>query len=165
MPIHARRTRTRCALLVCTLAAVGLVAGLVGAVPAAASTTAGAVTTFVPPAGTGFPFGITNGPGGIYFAHGATIDRIGGGRITEFPVPDPAAAHLGWLARDGSSPDIWFADRGTGSIGTMDAAGHVVEHLIPAGATARRYRTRSCSSDISSTSPTSSTTGSAGSIE
>ena len=57
----------------------------------------------MPPAGTDGAFGVTAGPGGTYFAHGATIDRIVHARITEFALPDPATADAGWLTWPGGS--------------------------------------------------------------
>ncbi|MEP7180099.1 MAG: virginiamycin B lyase, partial [Pseudonocardiales bacterium] len=61
------------------------------------------MTVFKPPPGTDGPFGVTAGPGGTWFSHGATIDRIRRGRITEFAVPDPASADTGWLTWDGGA--------------------------------------------------------------
>jgi virginiamycin B lyase len=100
-------------------------------VPAAAAPSP--VAVFVPPAGTDGAFGVTAGPGGTYFAHGATIDRVAHGHITEFALPDPATADAGWLTWPGGD-HIWFADRGTGRVGTMTASGEAHEYQLPPGA-------------------------------
>lgn len=133
-PTGARRRR-RAVASVIAAGAVALVGGVIGpaSVAVAADAPRSDVTVYTPPAGTDGPFGVTPGPGGTYFAHGATIDRIDGrGTVTEFPVPDPATADVGWLttARDGT---IWFADRGTGRLGTLDCHGQVREFQLPAG--------------------------------
>lgn len=124
------------ALLKGSLAIVALSSFTLGAGPAsAASPTSGphpAVTVIVPPAGTDGAFGVTAGPGGTYFAHGATIDRIAHGVITELALPDPATADAGWLYWPGGA-QVWFADRGNGRVGTITAAGVVHEYQLPSG--------------------------------
>ena len=118
------------------LAVAGSIA-LTPALPASAAPVSNqahpAVTVYVPPAGTDGAFGVTDGPGGTYFAHGATIDRIAHGRITEFALPDPSAADAGWLTWPGGA-HVWFADRGTGRVGTITADGVVREYQLPGGA-------------------------------
>lgn len=123
--------------IIALAAAVAVAAGgLVGA-PAASATangcSVGPVTTYAPPAGTDGPFGITQGPGGTWYAHGATIDRILDGVITQYAVPDPGSADIGWLTWDTASGLVWFADRGTGRLGTIDIRGRVHEFQIPDG--------------------------------
>ncbi len=122
------------ALAVATLAfASPATAGAAAPHPTVTAVPRSAVTAISPPAGADGPFGVTSGPGGTYFAHGATIDRIDShGTIAEFAVPDPEAADVGWLtaARDGT---IWFADRGTGRLGTLNRRGHVREYQLPSG--------------------------------
>ncbi len=93
----------------------------------------GAVTSYIPPAGTDGAFGVTQGPGGTWYAHGATINRIVAGKTTEYPVPDPDTADAGWLTRDSAGGQVWFADRGTGRLGTVDVVGRVHEYQIPDG--------------------------------
>lgn len=125
-PVRPHVTGIVSALLVAGLA----VTTFSGAAAAAAPSP---VEVFVPPAGTDGAFGVTAGPGGTYFAHGATIDRIVHARITEFALPDPATADAGWLTWPGGR-QIWFADRGNGRVGTMTASGSVHEYQLPAGA-------------------------------
>lgn len=117
-------------VLTAGLAAAGLTLATLTTVPAMAAPSP--VQVFVPPAGTDGAFGVTTGPGGTYFAHGATIDRVADGRITEFALPDPAAADAGWLTWPGGQY-LWFADRGTGRVGTITASGAVHEYQLPAG--------------------------------
>src|SRR6478752_7436866 len=56
------------------------------------------VTEFVPPAGVDTAFGISAGPGGVWFSHGGTLDRVTAAGIQEFPIPDAATASAGTLA-------------------------------------------------------------------
>lgn len=108
------------------------------ALPATAAQTpashcgAGTVTTYVPPAGDGFPFGVVANAGGTWFAHGSTIDRIQGGRIVQYPIPGVTDAGAGWLTDDHHGL-IWFTERGTGRLGSIDGAGHIRQYTIPDG--------------------------------
>lgn len=126
-----------CRSLITTTAAV-LAAALLTSVSATASAEtvpacrSGAVTTYLPPAGTDDPFGIVVEDGLTWFAHGATIDTVHAGTITEHAVPDADRADVGWLTT-GPRGTVWFADRGTGRLGTIDTAGTVHEIQIPDG--------------------------------
>ena len=91
------------------------------------------VTTAIPPAGVDTAFGITQGPGGTWYAHGGTINRISAGKLDQFPIPDAATASAGWLSWDGTSRSLWFSDRANGRIGTIDAVGKVKEYKVPDG--------------------------------
>ncbi len=88
------------------------------------------VTVVDPPVGTSGAFGITDGPGGIWFSHGDTVDRIEHRRIEEFEVPDGATANSGTLAWRPGGP-VWFADRGNSRIGSIDRRGRVRTFDIP----------------------------------
>ena len=92
---------------------------------------ANGIVSYTPAPGTDGAFGITQGPGGTWYAHGDTINRIDNDRREEFPLPGDADA--GWLTWDGSSSYIWFADRGTGRLGTLNGRGAVHEFQIPDG--------------------------------
>jgi streptogramin lyase len=111
------------------LAATG--AGNASAGPAARPCQA--VRTFVPPAATDDPFGITNGRGGIWIATGDTIDRLHNGSFHAFTLDDPSTADAGWLAWDHKSPYIWFSDGGNSRIGTLSDRGVIKDYDIPAG--------------------------------
>lgn len=50
------------------------------------------VRTFVPPAATDKPFGITAGKGGMWIATGDTIDRLHEGSFHAFTLDDPTTA-------------------------------------------------------------------------
>src|ERR1700710_1057751 len=77
------------------------------------------VTTAVPPKGVDTAFGITQGPGGTWYGHGGTINRLhDDGTLDEFPIPDAATASAGWLTWDDASSAMWFSDRTNGQIGT-----------------------------------------------
>jgi virginiamycin B lyase len=135
--VRRRAAATSAALL--AAAAVGLTltdvaaAAAVAAVAGVATCTSPAVQTFTPPAGTDNPFGISAGPDGTtWFAHGSSIDKIDDGVLTEYPVPDPSAADLGWVAWNGG-PVVWFADRGTGRLGVVNETGSMHEYPIPDG--------------------------------
>ena len=92
------------------------------------------ITTSIPAAGVDTAFGITQGPGGTWYAHGGTINRINkDGTIDEFPLPDADTASAGWLTRDRKTSLIWFSDRSNGRIGTIDAEGSVEEYQIKDG--------------------------------
>jgi virginiamycin B lyase len=110
-------------------------AGADDTTPAAApSCTVDEVTTHIPPAGVDTAFGITQGPGGTWYAHGGTINRLSdNGTLDEFPIPDAATASAGWLTWDGTSSSVWFSDRTNGQIGTIDDAGSVQEFKIEDG--------------------------------
>src|SRR6478735_3136106 len=59
----------------------------------------GCVTVIDPPPTTSFgAFGISDGPGGVWFSHGTTVDRVVGQHIVQYPVPDTATARIGTLA-------------------------------------------------------------------
>jgi streptogramin lyase len=113
-------------------------AAILGVIPLSSASAAscgcqvGAVISYPPPASTDAPFGVTEGPGGEWYAHGNTIDRIRHGQLERFAIPD-AAADAGWLVWDHHSRYVWFADRGTGRLGTVDAHDNVHEFQIPAG--------------------------------
>jgi virginiamycin B lyase len=106
-------------------------AAAAGALAAAGGCDAHAVTSYPPPSGTDGPFGVTQGPGGTWYAEGATVNRIGR-RLTRVPVPDAERADLGWLSWDGGHL-VWFADRGTGRLGSVDPHGGVREWQLPDG--------------------------------
>jgi streptogramin lyase len=93
-----------------------------------------AVKTIIPPRASDFPFGITPGRGGIYIATGNKIDRLHLGAIRQFPLDHPSSADAGWLAWDGHSSKIWFADRGHARIGTLSRTGRMRYYDIPTGA-------------------------------
>jgi virginiamycin B lyase len=91
----------------------------------------GGVSSYPPPAATDNPFGVTAGPGGTWYSAGDRIVRIGAnGSVDQFSLPDPDAANAGWLTWPGGDV-VWFADRGTGRLGTVDGHGHVVEYQVP----------------------------------
>jgi len=91
------------------------------------------ITTAIPTAGVDTAFGVTQGPGGTWYAHGGTINRISGGKLDQFPIPDGTTASAGWLTWDGTSPSLWFSDRANGRIGTIDGAGKVTEFKVADG--------------------------------
>jgi virginiamycin B lyase len=91
------------------------------------------ITTYTPPPGIDTAFGITQGPGGTWYAHGGTINRIDNGQLDQFPIPDAATASAGWLTWDRSTDHLWFSDRANGRIGTIDGKGTVREYQIPDG--------------------------------
>lgn len=88
------------------------------------------VIVHVPPSGPTTAFGVTDGPRGLWFSHGGSIDRIRHGVITEYPLPDAATSNAGWLTWDGGR-FVWFADRAHGRLGTIDADGNVREWQVP----------------------------------
>ncbi len=123
---------------VALVSSVALASALGVAAPAeagAASCPANSVATFVPPASTDDPFGVTAGPDhATYVAHGAVIDKIKDGHITALAVPHASTADLGWIAwRGGRASRVWFADRDAngGRLGTMSASGTVSEVDVP----------------------------------
>src|SRR5581483_10459506 len=89
------------------------------------------VTSYpVTPTSSG-PFGVTAGPGGTWYSNGGLIVRIrADGRQDEFPVPDADRASVGWLSWSGG-PQVWFSDRDTGRLGTIDRRGRIVEYQVP----------------------------------
>ncbi len=93
----------------------------------------GAVTSYqVPPNQDAGPFGVSAGPGGTWYADGAVLSRVDyTGSQTFFSIPEASA--LGWLTWDGHSSSLWFADRSTGRIGTINGRGTVHEFQIPDG--------------------------------
>jgi virginiamycin B lyase len=126
----------RKALRMIVAAVAGAVLATVGVGASAVAETGGwpanAVTTYTPPAGNGgTAFGITQGPGGAWYAHGATVNRINTDRLDQFPIP--GGRLLGWLAWDGTGSVVWFADRLTGRLGTVAGTGTVHEYQIPDG--------------------------------
>jgi virginiamycin B lyase len=110
-----------------------LAATFAAAAPAAASCVCanGGIHTYQPPAATDGPFGITAGPGGTWYAEGDRLVRVRtDGGVDQFPLPDPTLADAGWLTWPGGNK-VWFSDRGTGRLGTVDSHGHVVEYQVP----------------------------------
>ena len=97
---------------------------------------AACVVPYAPPADTGgLPFGVTDGPGGVWYSDGDTINRISHVRTTSFTVPstDPTVnPDIGWLTWDGRD-QIWFAARGTGAIGTISGSGAIRTIQVPDG--------------------------------
>jgi virginiamycin B lyase len=124
---------------------VGALTAVTFGVTISASTSAGAassdscsrppvVTSYPPPPATDGPFGITQGPGGTWYAEGNLIVRIRpNGQQDVFPLPNQATADAGWLTWGGGS-QVWFADRGADMLGTIDAAGRVREWRLPGDA-------------------------------
>ena len=88
------------------------------------------VTVIHPPAGTAGAFGISDGPGGVWFSHGGTLDRVTHRGIEEFPVPDTATANTGTLAFTPGGP-LWFADRANSRIGSIDRNGTIRTYDVP----------------------------------
>ena len=86
------------------------------------------VTVTDPPPGTSGAFGISDGPGGVWFSHGGTIDRVTNRGIEEFEVPDPGA-NTGTLAYRPGGP-VWFADRANGRIGSVDRHGRITTYDV-----------------------------------
>src|SRR5579862_9872275 len=81
-------------------------------------------TAFVPPIAA-TPFGITSGPlGSVWFSLGNSIARIDQrDQITTYPLPDPNEQDVGWMTTHRGS--VWFAERDTGKIGRITAAGRI----------------------------------------
>jgi virginiamycin B lyase len=77
------------------------------------------------------PFGIAKGlDNDVWFGDQNTIDTITrDGTFTTYPVPSAGAA-VGWVER-GTDGNMWFTERGTGKIGSIDAAGRITEYAIP----------------------------------
>src|SRR5215472_1916587 len=77
------------------------------------------------------PFGIAKGfDDHVWFGDQNTIDTITrDGTFTTYTVPSAGAA-VGWVAR-GTDGNMWFTERGTGKIGSIDAAGRITEYTIP----------------------------------
>jgi virginiamycin B lyase len=123
---HARRLAIAAALAAAT--AAGLATATTSAAAASACANGG-ITSYSPPPSTDKPFGITAGPGGTWYSEGNRIVRVqANGRIDQFLLPD--AADAGWLTWPGGDV-VWFSDRGTGRLGTVDGSGHVVEYQVP----------------------------------
>lgn len=121
----------KAAIILAAIASFTAASGAATAADAASVCANAGVTSYQPPAATDTPFGITAGPGGTWYSEGDRIVRIqDDGRIDQFPLPDPSAADAGWLTWPGGS-DIWFSDRGTGRLGTINGRGHVVEYQVP----------------------------------
>jgi len=116
------------------LIAVGaLVAAICTATPATAASVCadGGVTSYPPPPASDGPFGVTAGPGGTWYSEGDRIVRVrANGVLDQFVLPDPDIADAGWLSWQGGHV-VWFSDRGTGRLGTVDGHGHVVEYQVP----------------------------------
>lgn len=132
MPPTLRRSRraTATTLLVAAVTSGGLA---VSAAPTAAAAICanGGVSSYPPPSATDTPFGISAGPGGTWYSEGDRIVRIqANATIDQFPLPDPDTADAGWLTWPGGNK-VWFSDRGTGRLGTVDGHGHVVEYQVP----------------------------------
>jgi virginiamycin B lyase len=87
------------------------------------------VTVIHPPAGAAGAFGISDGPGGVWFSHGATLDRVTPHGLDEFPMPDPTT-NTGTLAWKQGGP-LWFADRANSRIGSIDQHGIIETFDIP----------------------------------
>jgi virginiamycin B lyase len=93
----------------------------------------GGVTSYPPPPATDTPFGVTAGPGGTWYAEGDRVVRIeANGTVDQFPIPNPDAADAGWLTWPGGDK-VWFADRGTGRLGSVDGFGKITEYQVPDG--------------------------------
>jgi streptogramin lyase len=89
------------------------------------------VTSYTPVPSTDNPFGVTQGPGGTWYADGDLVVQVNADRQRAFDLPGDADA--GWLAWDGRSSSIWFADRAQGRIGTVDGRGRITEYQVPDG--------------------------------
>ena len=126
-----------------TATAVLFAAALVAPHPAAAGTgqhddggdgdgARDCVTVTQPATGGAGADGISAGPGGTWFAQGGTVNRITRAGTDAFPVPDAATADVGALTSAAGA--VWFADRGNGRIGSIDAHGRATVYPIPASA-------------------------------
>jgi virginiamycin B lyase len=97
--------------------------------PASACANSG-IRSYPPPPATGKPFGITAGPGGTWFSEGDRVVRVrANGSLDQFVLPGQNA-DAAWLTWPGGDV-VWFSDRGTGRLGTVDGHGHVVEYQVP----------------------------------
>jgi virginiamycin B lyase len=89
------------------------------------------VTSYPPPGASDTPFGISAGPGGTWYSEGDRIIRLGAtGRSDQFELPHSASADAGWLDWPGGNL-VWFSDRGTGRLGSIDGRGNIVEYQVP----------------------------------
>jgi virginiamycin B lyase len=117
------------ALVVVALAA----ATVAGEAPAAAESICanGGIASYPAPPATDFPFAITQGPGGTWYSEGDRIVRVrSNGTLDQFELPDPQLADAGWISWS-AGPSVWFSDRGTGRIGSVDGRGNIVEYQVP----------------------------------
>jgi len=102
-------------------------------------TTAGAVTEFSIPGGSGnTPYGITSGPDGNLWFTELGVDRIGrittAGAITEFNIPTAGA--FPFFVTQGPDGNLWFTEGAADKIGRITTAGAITEFNVPtAGAT------------------------------
>ena len=102
------------------LAAAAMPTAAMAAGPQPTATSDGSpVTVIHPPAGTAGAFGISDGPGGVWFSHGGTLNRTTPHGIDEFPVPGPTP-NTGTLAWKPGGP-LWFADRATAGSAPLTA--------------------------------------------
>jgi len=128
-----------------TLAVAFTFVTTLGALPAAAVTTASAATpvptnkidiTEVPLPGFNiFPQGITIGAdGNVWFAENAKgrVGRmtIGGRQVTEFQVPGPKAAPL-FQVTLGPDGAVWFTQEFAGRIGRITTNGRITQFKVP----------------------------------
>ena len=95
-----------------------------------ASAASGRVTTYNLPAGSAGPFGITAGPGGVWFSRAAPSDRIRAGGDHGVPAARPAEGRvrLTWVGGD----TVWFADQFNNRIDRLDTVtGTVSLYAVP----------------------------------
>jgi virginiamycin B lyase len=117
-------------------AALGLGAVPVRAQPAGPAVT---ITEYPVPTPDSRPGGLVVGPDGALWFIESVGNRIGrltlGGRLTEFPIPTPAA-HLPNQAFVGLGPDgmVWFTESAANKLGRITPAGEITEYPIPSAA-------------------------------
>jgi len=118
------------ALAAATVATIAVSAGLASAAQGP-TCSANCITEYaipIPPVYNG-PFGLARGMGDdIWFGDQDTISRIDkSGAITSYDT-SPGAA-VGWVT--GGNGVMWFTERSTGKIGSVDNHGDVTEYAIP----------------------------------
>jgi streptogramin lyase len=105
-----------------------VVAGQIGRI-----TTAGAITEFPIPTGTGGPQEIVTGPDGALWFTENNANKIGrmttSGAVTEYPAPTPNSDPYGIAV--GADGALWFTEYGANTIGRITTAGNITEFVLP----------------------------------
>jgi streptogramin lyase len=96
-------------------------------------TTAGAISEFPIPTGTGGLRQIVTGPDGALWFTEVLASKIGrmttSGTVTEYPVPTPNSNPYGIAM--GSDGALWFTEYNANTIGRITTAGSITEFVLP----------------------------------